>query len=289
MNCQPVRNRILALSDPRRLPASLAQHVRDCAGCKEWLKTAQALEGALTRLPVPAGNEMARFGIIEQIKMLPAVIPQVPIPARVADVPVLELPAIDIVVPPPRETPAPVQRRQRRRLTFSASKMWPAGLVAATLLIGVVAWYSLRSGPASVKPSSPADPLLDHLVQLNVELAGSRTPAERVQVLARVADELNVEMRGIARADASGDNMNALREMYQRVVRGLAEQAPLVERTQKEMVLSKVAASLTTASQKAEQMATESPEHSAAALREAAGTARDVNRTLQRLIREALS
>jgi len=219
---------------------------------------------------------------LEQIRTLPAPVEQ--------NAPVLELPVIDRTMPPAVSPVAePVVKRPGQSLGRWALQLWPAGLVAATLLIGAIAWFSVRGNRPAPSPSSPADPLLDHLVQLNVEMAKTQTPAQRVVVLARVADELNLEMREIARADASGDNMQALRQLYQNVVIGLLDQAPLIDRAQKEAVLGKVAAGLVQAGQRAEQTASESPEHSAAALREAAGTAREGNKKLQRLIREALS
>ena len=132
--------------------------------------------------------------------------------------------------------------------------------------------------------------MLDSLVKLNVELAKTQTPVERVQILARVADELNGEMREIARADATGENMQALEEMYRKVVlSGLIDQAKLVERSQREVVLGKIADGLTRSARDADEMAGQSPQHSARSLSEAADTARRGTKQIRSLIREALS
>jgi hypothetical protein len=178
----------------------------------------------------------------------------------------------------------------KRKWAFGkhAAKFWPAGLVAATLLVGTIAWYGLRGDRTPAPIPSPADPFLDNLVKLNVELATSKTAVDRVKILARVADELNQEMRDIARADATGENMQALEQMYRKVVlKGLVDQAKQVELAQREVVLGKIADRLTQAGQKAEHSATESPEHSASALREAATTAKDGTKQIRSLIREA--
>jgi len=255
-----------------------------------------AVEQALTRLPVPDGGDLARVAVLEKIKagqpeprpvelpptkVAPAA-PRVEPRSEPAELPLLPLP-----------TPAPMLEEKRRRrwdIGRHASRLWPVGLVAATLLIATVAYFSLRGSKPQDRPSLPADPLLDNLVRLNVELARAQTPADSVKVIVRMADELNLEMREIARADATGDNMQALEGMYRRVVlKALVEQAGKVERSQREAVLGSVAKSLARAGDQAEQTAKEAPEHSAAALREAADTARQGTREMHRLIRGALS
>jgi hypothetical protein len=170
-----------------------------------------------------------------------------------------------------------------------AARFWPAGLVAATLLLGTIAWLSLRGNKAPTPLATPRDPLLESLVKLNVDLADPKrqTPAERVQILALVAEDLNKEMRDIARADASGENMRDLEKMYHKVVlEGLVAQAQLVDRSQREAVLGKIADNLAKSGQNAENTAKEAPQHSAESLRDAAGVARDGAKRIHRLIQE---
>jgi hypothetical protein len=285
MNCEKARNRILAVADPSELPPRLGLHLRECPSCRAWRTRLLAMERALTRLPVPDGGDLARVALLEKL-LEPAEVepkPEViapPMPKRPAAVVPAAAP-IAVV-----ESVEPVRKEPSRW----ASRLWPAGLVAATLLIATIAWLSLRGGKPPVKPTLPADPMLDNMVRLNVELARAQTAADSVRVLAKIADELNGEMREIARADATGENMRALEEMYRKIVlRAIVEQAARVERSQREEVLTAVVKGLTISQERTRQMAQESPEHSAEALNRAAETAEEGKTRLRRLIREALA
>jgi hypothetical protein len=349
MNCQQIRNRILAVEDANRLPEELAAHLDDCAVCQTWHRQCLAVNQALARLSVPPSDGLAKIAVLEAIRETPApkrnkLANGPPMPRRqpkplpldrepqplppdrtVEPLPLPErspkrhsAPAVgrdSEPAPRPAEPPLPLPEMvlnhipapavepdtkplrfnleddlPKRKWSFGhyAARFWPAGLVAATLLFATIAWFSLRGDrPRPVIPT-PADPLLDNLVQLNVELAETKTPAERVKVLARLADELNHEMREIARADATGENMQALEEMYRNVIlNGLVDQAKLVERSQREVVLVKIVDGLVQSAKKAEDAAKQAPEHSASALNAAADTARDGTKRIRRLIQEA--
>lgn len=307
MTCQSARNRILAVEEPERLPDELAAHVEDCAACKVWYQNFLLVERALPTLPVPAADGLGKIAVLEKVRAtpVPARAPKkAPAakrkPASSPDVPREEKPrpapasATNHRPAPPKPAPINLEedlpRKPRRSFGQLAAKFWPAGLVAATLLVGVVAWLSLRGGKEPPRNDLPADPFLDSLVKHNVDLAKTKSPAERVAILAKVADDLGREMRDIARADPKGEDMQALEEMYRRVVLdGLVAQAKLVDRAQREAVLSKVADGLAQAGQRAEQTAAEAPQHSADRLREAANVARDGTKKLRAFIKEATS
>ena len=275
MNCHLARNRILAVEEPADLPDELSAHIRECAACKAWHGKFNAVDRALPQLPVHESDGLSLVAVLKKVRATPTLKKTAQPQAAIA---------------PMRLNLADDLPKKKRSFGRMAAKFWPAGLVAATLLIGTLAWLTLRGDRAPMKVPSPADPLLDSLVRLNVDLAKTQTAAERVVVLAKVADELNDEMRGIARADATGENMQALEEMYRRVVvKGLVAQAKLIDRKDREVLLGKIADGLAQAGDKAEKMAAESPEHSAASLREAAVTARDATKRLRVLIREAYS
>jgi hypothetical protein len=288
MNCQQTRNRLLALEEPADVPGELAAHLDACAECRSWHRLFVGMDEALTRLPVPVADGTGKLAVLEKIRATPA--PAKPAPAKKSR------PAAQTnhkPAPAPAAKPMPLNLeddlpKKKRSLGRLAAQFWPAGLVAATLLVGVVAWLSLRGGKPKPADALPADPFLDGLVRHNVELAKTQTPEQRVAVLAKVADDINREMRDIARADATGEDMQALAEMYRKVVQnGLIAQAKQVKSPQREAVLAKVADGLAQAGQKAEQTAAEAPQHSAERLREAAEAAREGTKVIRNLLKEA--
>lgn len=310
MTCQSARNRILAVEEPDQLPDELAAHVEDCAACKARYQKYLLVERALPALPVPVADGLGKIAVLEMIRAMPAPAkaPESTSPpkrkpessphasreakARPAPAPSPTSTANHKPSAPPKPMPLTLEedlpKKRGRSFGQLAAQFWPAGLVAATLLVGVVAWLTIRGNKEQPRNDLPADPFLDNLVKHNVDLAKTQTPAERVAILAKVADDLNQEMRDIARADATGENMQALEEMYRRVVlNGLVAQAKLVERTQREAVLAKIADGLAQAGQRAEQTAAEAPQHSADRLREAAMTAREGTKKIRAFIKEA--
>ena len=63
----------------------------------------------------------------------------------------------------------------------------------------------------------PEDPFLKKIVQRDVSLAKARNPAERLQVLTALADDLSAQARALARV-ASPDELKDLARWYERVV-----------------------------------------------------------------------
>jgi len=306
MNCHQIRHRILALEQPSVLSGELAGHVKHCSSCLTWYRKFVQFDRAMSRLPIPESDGFVKAGLLEKIRTSEPPIKEIPL-AR------LEPAAPRVVVPPKAKlSPAPVVEakprpikiaplpmpvnleddptRPRRSLGKLAARFWPASLVAATLLVGVITWMSLRGNRPVPTPPGPADPLLDQLVKLNVELAKSQSASERIVVLARLADELNQEMRDIARADATGENMQALEGMYKKVVlTGLIVQAKELRGVERELVLKKIVEGLKQAEQNAQQTAAQAPEHSARVLRDAAAVAKEGQKRLDQLIREAFT
>lgn len=280
MNCQVARNRILDIDDPADLGGELAKHIDACESCRAWSHLFVQMDKGLAQLPVPASEGVGKAVVLERIR---AAKPTVSISTKSS----ANHKPIAAAKPMPVDLEQDLPPKKYRPGAFAA-KYWPAGLVAATLLIGVIAWLSLR-GQKPYQPGPPsADPLLESVVRLNVELAKTKDATERVDVLTRLADELNQEMRDIARADATGENMQILEQMYRRVIlQGLIAQAKMIERTKREQVLGRVADSLAVAGKNADQSAAEAPEHSAVRLRNAADIAREGAKEIRLLIKEA--
>lgn len=276
MNCDAVRNRLLAVEVPGDMPEEVAAHFEGCEACRAWSRLFMQMNEALRQLPVPASEGVGKTVVLERIR---AAKPAVSLSANHKPV--------SHAKPMPVDLEAELPPKKFKPGAFAA-KYWPAGLVAATLLIGVIAWISLRDRQPPQGNPQPADPMLESVVRLNVELAKAQSASERVDVLTRLADELNQEMRDIARADATGENMQALELMYRKVVlQGLVVQAKRVERSKREQVLGRIADSLAQAGKNAEQTATEAPEQSALRLRNAADIAREGVKELRLLIKEA--
>lgn len=281
MKCELARNRILAVEEPADLPEELAEHLNGCESCRAWARLFAQVDQVLNQLPVPASAGVGKTVVLERIRAAkPAVVMSASTKSSANHKPLQAKPM-------PLDLEADLPKKKFKAGAFAA-KYWPAGVIAATLLVGVIAWISLRGQKPQQPNQQPSDPLLESVVQLNVELAKTQSPAERVDVLTRLADELNQEMREIARADSTGESMQALELMYRKVVlQGLIAQAKLVERSKREAVLRPVADRLAMAVQSANQSAAESPEHSAVRLRNAADIARDGASEIHKLIKEA--
>jgi hypothetical protein len=284
MNCQVARNRILDVEDPALLGGELAEHVDACESCRAWRRLFVQMDKALVQLPVPASEGVGKAVVLERIR---AAKPMVSISTKSS----ANHKPITAAKPMPVDLEQDLPPKKYRPGAFAA-KYWPAGLVAATLLIGVLAWLSLRNQKPQQQGPPSADPLLESVVRLNVELAKTKDATERVDVLTRLADELNQEMRDIARADATGENMQILEQMYRKVIlQGLITQAKvvakMVERSKCEQVLGRIADSLAQTGQNTEQSAAEAPEHSAVRLRNAAEIAREGAKEIRLLIKEA--
>jgi hypothetical protein len=280
MNCELARNRILAVDEPAELPEELTEHLDGCESCRAWSRLFAQIDLALVQLPVPASEGIGKAAVLERIRATKSM---VSIPASTkSSANHKPLAAKPMPVDLERDLPP-----KKYKPGAFAAKYWPAGLIAATLLIGVSAWLSFRNQKPEQSPG-PADPLLDSVVRLNVELARTQSATERVDVLTKLADELNQEMREIARADATGENMQALELMYRKVIlQGLIAQAKMVKRAEREQVLGRIADNLAQAGKNADQSAAEAPEHSAVRLRNAADIAREGAKEIRLLIKEA--
>jgi hypothetical protein len=282
MNCELARNRILAVDEPADLPGELTQHLDGCESCRGWSRLFAQMDRALVQLPVPASEGIGKTAVLQRICSAQ---PTRPISASTKSS--ANHKPIAAAKPMPVDLERDLPPKKYKPGAFAA-KYWPAGLIAATLLIGVVAWLSLRGQKPQLPGAPPADSLLDSVVRLNVELAKTQSAAERVDVLTKLADELNQEMREIARADGTGENMQALEQMYRRVIlQGLIAQAKMIERSKREAVLRPIADRLAQAVTMANQTAAEAPEHSALRLRNAAAIASDGATEIHKLIKEA--
>lgn len=252
MTCQSVQARILALPDPRQLPDAFRAHVDGCPDCLSWWKQAARLEALVAALPVPAAPAGKKAGLLEDLAAEGLVFPKVTAPPRRA----WSLPR-----PPAKAL---------------------AGLAAA-VLVAVGLWSAVKGGKqpqVAARQPAPRHPFLEKVVRHDVALAKAKTPGDRLDALAGLAEDLAAESRGLALV-AGADEMRELADLFRTVVAdGVVEQAgrvpPLaLTPDQRRTLLDRLTARLTEAGQAAERAAKDSPPHAQPALRSIAETARD--------------
>ncbi|HYH66186.1 MAG TPA: hypothetical protein VD866_15945 [Urbifossiella sp.] len=258
MTCQSVQARILALPDPRQLPDAFRAHVAACPDCTAYWKQAARLEALVAALPVPPAPAGKKTTFLEDLAAEALVFPKV--------------------------TTTPSRGWNLPRPSVKAL----AGLAAA-LLVGVGVWSATKTVKpvAVVKPPAPRDALLEKVVQRNVALAKARTPNDRLDVLAGLAEELASESRGLALV-AGADDMRLVAEWFRTASDGVVEQAGRVPPNaltpdQRRALLARLTDRLAEAGRAAEQAATDSPPHAQPALRSIADTARDGQTKLRAL------
>ncbi|WP_439629167.1 hypothetical protein [Gemmata sp.] len=189
MNCQTVQNKILALPDPRHVPDALRSHVNACAGCRAWAELAGRLEGLVAQLTAPAAPADKKAALIAKLRTQPA--------------------TVEVAT----EGPATFRTWVKQNAAL-------VGGLAAAVLVAVGAWAMLgRNGPRpDVELASPRDPFLEKMVQRDVALAKAATPAQKLQALGGLADDLSAEARGLARI-ASPDELKDVARWFDRVVK----------------------------------------------------------------------
>lgn len=195
MKCSVVRNRLLSLEVPTQVPEKFRAHLDDCPACQAWLARFEQVEGAIRRLRVPATSGQAKAALLQK------------------------------VLHPTKAKPV-TPKQPMWNFSTLVERYWHGGLIAATLLIGAIAFFNVGGKPPELA-AMPPDPLLREMVDVNLELVEADTPSQRINKLSRIADQLYAEIRDIARIDASGENLQKLSMLYHRVVmRGIVEYAP---------------------------------------------------------------
>jgi hypothetical protein len=201
MKCSVVRNRLLGQDTPTAVPEKFREHLESCSACRTWLARFEQVDGAIRRLPVPRDSGKGKLALLEKIRQ----------PQKLEPI-----------------SPA------KPSWSFSTlvEKYWHGSLIAATLLIGTIAFFNVGSRPPELA-AMPPDPLLQDLVEVNLELVEADSPSQRLSKLSRMAEKLQTEMREIANVDATGENLNKLTTLHHRVViEGIVDYAREIPLTQ---------------------------------------------------------
>jgi hypothetical protein len=256
MNCDAVRNLILALPDPRELTPALREHTRGCAACAGFARRAAQLETVLAALPVPAAPVGKKADLLDDLtRPEPLILP----------------------MPAPAQRPGAAERAARF-LRRNAGAV--AGLAAAALVAVGGFWMAVRPKPLPEEVAKVhKHPLLEKMVARDVQLARADTAAKKLEVLGGMAEELAGETRGMARL-APGAELRQMAGWYEKVVRdGLVPQSaklpPHVPAATKAELLNGLAAKLDADAAAADRLTGEAPQDAHPALKRVADAARD--------------
>jgi hypothetical protein len=281
MNCEALHSRLLGSEKPDRLTAELAAHLKTCAACRKWQRRLVHLERNVALLPVapaPRGKaEFVRQFVAAELEPLSA---EREAPSEstngVTTVQTWKFEklaaALRSSLQAPRATlnafPAPARRRIA------------AVLAASLLLLAFGLWINSPTSPFTPKPP---DPLLASVVERDLCLAAAKSPSERVETLADLADDLQGSTRSLIN-HGQPDDLKALAELYEQVVRdGIVAQASSLSPGEKARLLKGIAQRLADAGDEAEKLIKVLPESSAAPLNIIVRAARDGDRELRKL------
>lgn len=164
MNCEQVRQQLLARERPDRPGPALSRHLRGCDACCGWLRRLVKLERALSSVPVEVP----------------------PVPAALFEA--LE-PAGPLVRPC---VPFRPDRREGGR-----RKVALASALAAALLLFAIGWWAWPHLQGD--PSAPS--LAGYAARRDAHLARALTVQQRVQALGTLAGEMLRDSRDAAPAD----------------------------------------------------------------------------------------
>jgi len=281
MNCSSARNRILALPDPEVLPESLQAHVENCAGCQAWRRLAIQVDAAVAAIPVPVSDGNVKRQLLTQFQVSPTRSAKLKKPAATVD-PVAKI----IKTLPTGVKPAAQPAGPRQALGERLARLWPAGLIAAAILVGAISWAILggKSNDNQALASAGPDPMLSDIVSAKVKLDTAPDAVGRVYVLATLADTIHEEARTLSKV-TPGEEMTSLAKMYDQVVRdALVPQARALTGEERRTKLPVYAERLAKAEQEANRLSNEAPVGSDQALKDIAESAKAGRIELAKLI-----
>jgi hypothetical protein len=256
MNCETARTRILELHDPTRLPVGLRSHVDGCSACAAWYRLSAQIDSAIGAEVIPV-NERAKADFIASFVQEEFIPPE---------------PGVVMVAP-----------RQRRR--DRAPLYWSLTWASAAILLATVVYFVQQPKNQTIVAQLPSDPLLEQVVRAKVSVDTAKSTTERLQVLSRLADDLNDQARNLS-AVAPGPEMTLLAQLYTQVIHeGLVSQARSLTAEERRTLLAAYADKLARTADEAEKLANEAPVGSDRPLREIAAAARE-GRTELAILRE---
>jgi hypothetical protein len=276
MNCSTARNRILALSQKAAMPDELTTHLDGCAACQAWRQLLQQVDAAIAHAPVPASDGKAKRQLIAQFRPETVAVAKTK-PERKSD-----------KLATPKKVVSPIMpAKPRRPLGERLAKLWPAGLVAAGLLVAAVGWavFGGKSQDNTQTVAVAPDPLLEKAVASKAKLDTASSPAEKIVVLDDLAKGIHEQAKALAKV--SPDDMKSLAHMYEQVVAdALVSQAKAVSPDERAKALTRCRDSLRETENEANRLAGEAPPASVQPLRDIARVAKESGNTLAQLMQQ---
>ncbi|HKA07437.1 MAG TPA: hypothetical protein VKD71_09285 [Gemmataceae bacterium] len=265
MNCTSARNRLLALADPADVPDAVAGHLAACQACSAWHALLVQVDAVLTATPIPESSGQVKSQLLAQFQPAPpATKPERPV---AKSTPKLSTP---VVMP---------AKPSRKSLGERMARLWPAGLVAAAVLVGAVSWaiFGGRSNDEIVA-AEVRDPMLEKVVKAKVDLDNAETYPARLKVLDQLAKDIHNQAGELSKL-TPGKEMDSLAAMYEQVVMvSLVATARSLSEDEQKALLPGYQEDLNKAEQNAYRLASEAPVGSDVPLRniaKAAGAAKN--------------
>lgn len=276
MNCEVARNRLLAVPDPAAVPSPVSAHVTACSACQAWHQMLLRIEeGVVATAPVAASDRVKRQ-LIAQFRQ-PAPEGVRPSPRNSAKLKTSK----SVVKPVPTVQPGSTTVSVGERL----ARLWPAGIMAAALLVGVMVWASLSGKPDEMTVAAlPPDPFFEKVVSSKVKLDTAPDVAGRLAVLDSLERTIHDEATTLSKV-TPGPEMESLARMYQRVVvEAMVEEARRLGPDEQKAKLGQYRNRLVEAEQVANRSAAEAPPDAVRPLRDIAGAAEKGRTELARMM-----
>ena len=202
MNCASVRSRLLSEPDPADVPDVVAGHLAACAACSAWHSLLVQVEAVVGATTTPASDSQVKDQLISQFRTAPAS----PKPVKPSGKSATRL-GKPVVVPAASST----------GIGERLARLWPAGLVAAAVLVGALSWVIFGGDSQQPTIADARDPMLEKVVKAKVDLDTAETSPQRLKVLDQLASDIHDQATALSKV-TPGKDMELLASMYEKVV-----------------------------------------------------------------------
>jgi len=265
MNCSQCQRQLLEENSGPEVEA----HLAECMACRQWHKMLMQVESHVPLLPVP--ESLRKTQLQEELIHGAATTPET-IPLHVPTAPA-----------------RPFIRISWRELAVVGGGLAAAGvLIACGIFLGNMLSPPRNSNPPVVQGNNKEKEktLAGKLIELDMQLAQSDNTRERVETLAKLAENLQGESRSLAQV-AGPKELQTLAKLYSKVVEeGLVQRARKLPAADRREVLDPILSQLMIAKKDAEEMAQKAPAESAVPFQVIAAAARNSDLQLRKLMEE---
>ena len=225
MNCTVIQRRLLAAERLEQPPAEIQGHLAQCSSCRLWQRRLIQMERLISQLPVPPSTAKEQF--LERMKDEGGRMNKT------------------FLIHPSSLILHPLKKERGLR------KLSVAFTLAASLLVFALAWWSWPHNPVPAPNSAHYEQ-----AKLDQRLSNSLlvdTAKERVERLAKLADEIHGEARALV---GNSERLEQWSQFYSRVVgQQLIEQARQLTPEDRQAVLADIALRLAKAESEATRLA----------------------------------